>query len=156
MEKLLYAGGKKDLTLELLNTLLMSREDECFATVDLCEIDLYTGKGEFIKAGAAPAFVIRKGVIFKIQSATVPVGIINNMNAEQTSVSFEDGDVIVMLSDGVIQSCDEGAWLLELLGHDGTSRSAGELAEHIVREARTVNRRRDDISAAVMFVRELR
>ncbi|HAZ20637.1 MAG TPA: hypothetical protein DCY75_10775, partial [Clostridiales bacterium] len=58
----------KSATLEILNTVLMSKPDESYTTVDMLEVDLMEGIATFIKAGAAPTFVIRDENLFKIFS----------------------------------------------------------------------------------------
>lgn len=97
IEKLLTTGAHKNVTLELLNNLLLSKNDESFATVDLLEIDLLTGDAAFIKAGAAPAYIIRAAKLYKIASYTPPAGIIRSFSAESTRFSLEKGDTVLML-----------------------------------------------------------
>ncbi|GHV11629.1 stage II sporulation protein E [Clostridia bacterium] len=154
MEKLLGAGNEKDLTLEMLNTLLLAKNDECFASVDLFECDLLTGKGAFIKAGAAPSFIVRRGKLYKIQSATVPAGIISQMNSEQTKFDVESGDIILMMSDGIISSYEEGAWLLEMLSSPAKISSPKTLLQEIMREAVSRSKRRDDMSLLLLRVED--
>ena len=153
-EKLLSAGNQKDLTVEMINSLLISKSDECFASVDLFEADLITGKGVFIKAGAAPSFVVRNGKLFKIQSSTVPAGIIENINSEQTKFDMEDGDYILMLSDGIISTFEEGSWLLEMLGSEKSLSEPKVLLHNILREASRKNHRKDDMSVLLMKIAE--
>jgi serine/threonine protein phosphatase PrpC len=154
MEKLLGAGNQKDLTLEMLNSLLLSKSDECFASVDLFEADLITGKASFIKAGAAPSFIIRDGRMFKVQSSTVPAGIISGMNSEQTKFELEDGDYIMMISDGVISTFEEGSWLFEMLSSDRNLSDPKNLLNNILSGAAQTNQRKDDMSVLFMRVAE--
>jgi serine phosphatase RsbU (regulator of sigma subunit) len=154
MEKLLSAGNQKDLTLEMLNSLLISKSDECFASVDLFEADLITGKASFIKAGAAPSFVVRGGRLFKIQSSTVPAGIIGNINSEQTKFDIEEGDYILMLSDGIISTFEEGTWLLDLLSSEMNLRDPKTLLNGILTEAAHKNNRKDDMSVLFLKIAE--
>jgi len=154
MEKLLAAGNQKDLTLEMLNSLLLAKNDEkndeCFASVDLFEADLISGTASFIKAGAAPSFIIRDGRLFKIQSSTVPAGIIPGINSEQTKFELEIGDYILMLSDGIISTFEEGAWLFEMLERQNLS-DPQNLLDNILSEAAKRNPRKDDMS--ILFMR---
>ena len=156
MEKLLAVGNQKDLTLEMLNSLLLAKNDECFASVDLFEADLVTGKASFIKAGAAPSFVIRDSRLFKIQSSTVPAGIISNMNSEQTKFDLEEGDYVLMLSDGIISTFEEGTWLIEMLSSEKNLREPKMLLNNILKQARDKNIRKDDMSVLFMKVAEER
>ena len=157
MEKLLSAGNQKDLTLEMLNSLLLAKNDECFASVDLFEADLVvTGRASFIKAGAAPSFVVRNNKRFKIQSSTVPAGIISNMNSEQTKFDLEEDDCVLMLSDGIISTFEEGSWLMELLSSEKNLREPKTLLNNILKQAGEKNVRKDDMSVLFMRIAEER
>lgn len=152
MEKMLAAGTKKSVILELLNTVLLSQSGENFSTVDLLETDLLTGRCSFIKAGAAPTYIYRSGKLFKIFSATPPVGILSSFTAESTRFDVRPGDLIFMLSDGVVQNGEDGAWLAELVRLDKTS-DPSSLAARILERAAEINTRSDDASAAVIRIK---
>ncbi len=152
IEKLLSTGAHKGATLELLNNLLLSKNNECFATVDLLEIDLLEARASFIKAGAAPAFVVRSAKLYKISSETPPAGIINAFSAENTSFSLCSGDVILLLSDGIIEGFDSTPWLAEILGfHRGGD--IAELASKILARAKELALHDDDMSVVAVRVR---
>ena len=151
IEKLLTTGTHKAVTLELLNNLLLSKNDECFATVDLLEIDLLTGEASFIKAGAAPAYIVRSTKLYKIASSTPPAGIIQGFSAENTRFSLQSGDMILMLSDGIIQTFDENAWLCEMLAFENEDNPA-RLANRIINKAGKMNIREDDMSCAAIKI----
>lgn len=151
LEKMLTAGTAKNICLEMLNNLLLSKNDETFSTVDLLEIDKLTLSANFIKAGAASSFVLRKNHLYKISSETPPVGIIPAFSAESTRFSLERGDVIFIVSDGVVQSDDDGIWLSELIRLDSKNEPA-LLASKLIDRARCINDRRDDATACVIRV----
>ena len=153
LNTVLTAGVTASTALKMLNSVVRARGTECSATVDLAEIDLLTGKARFIKSGAAPSFVVRGGRLFRLQSKTVPIGIIRALDAEIISFDVEPGDIVVMLSDGVTRSFEEAPWLCEMLSEDGlTGRSPEELAGLIVRRAEE-NGSRDDITAGIVKIR---
>lgn len=152
LEKMLTAGVKRSAILELLNTVLLSQSGEYFSTVDLLEVDQLNGRCLFIKAGAAPTYIFRGGKLYKIFSATPPVGILNAFTAESTRFDARPGDVIFMLSDGVVQGSEDGVWLAELIRMDKTG-DVSRLAEEVVRKARELNERADDATAAVIRIR---
>lgn len=151
LEKLLRAGTSKTVCLEMLNNLLLSKNDETFSGIDLLEIDKLTGCAYFIKAGAAPSFVLRNSRLYKICSETPPVGIIPAFSAESTRFSLEKGDIIIMLSDGVISSDSDGVWLSELI-HLDRDNEPSFLASSLIEKARSINARLDDASACVIKV----
>lgn len=151
IEKLLTTGAHKTVTLEMLNNLLLSKNDESFATVDLLEIDLLSGEASFIKAGAAPAYILRASKLYKIASFTPPAGIIRSFNAENTKFTLEKGDTVMMLSDGIVQSYDEVPWLCELLSAD-KGEDPARLAERVLNKARRINLREDDMTCVAVRV----
>lgn len=151
LENMLSSGTKKSIILELLNNVLLSRSGESFSTVDLFEADLLTGKCCFVKAGAAPTYILRGSKLYKIFSATPPVGIISGFTAESTSFDVEPGDVIIMMSDGVVQNNEDSAWLAELIRVD-TAKDPSVLAKTILDKSKEINSRADDMSVAVIKV----
>ena len=153
LERLIKSGADLECALKMLNQIIRSTSRECSATVDIAEIDLMTGEARFIKSGAAPSFVIRDGSIFRLQSKTVPIGIIRALDAEMIRFDIREGDTVVMVSDGAARSYDEVPWLLDMMTHDEDVLSGEEnkAAEKIVREARRRGSA-DDITAGIVRV----
>ena len=151
VEKLITSASPEDITIEMLNNFLISKDNECFSTIDLLEIDKLESKASFIKAGAAPAFIIRNGKLHKISSNTPPVGVLYSMTAEKTTVHLEKNDVIVMMSDGIISNGELAPWLMELFTYelDGTPNV---MADKIISRAVKECGRGDDMSVAVMRI----
>lgn len=151
LEKMLPSHTKKTVVLELLNNALMSRSTESFSTVDLLEADLLSGRCTFLKAGAAPTYILRSGKLYKIFSATPPVGIISGFTAENTRFDVEEGDVIIMMSDGVVQNNEDSAWLAELIRFD-TTKDPSVLSKVILDKSCEINTRADDMSVCVIKI----
>ncbi len=153
LREYIEGGAELESALKLLNRILRDVGRECSATMDICEVDLYTGEARFIKSGAAPSFVLRGGSIYRLQSKTVPIGIIRALDAEMIKFDIERGDTIVMLSDGAARSYDEVPWLLDMMVTDDVILHGGEreAAMAIVSEA-AVRGSRDDITCGVMRV----
>lgn len=151
IEKLVLSHLERDITIEILNNYLISKDTECFSTVDLLEIDKVEAEASFIKAGAAPAFVIRYGKLHKISSCTPPAGVLYNMTAEKTLIKLQKEDVVVMMSDGIMENSDVAPWLMELFTYS-LEGSASEMAEKILSSACSINGRKDDMSIAVIKI----
>lgn len=100
LQKMLECGADSALSVKMLNTFLRSKGYECFATVDIFSLDLYTGEAFFIKGGSAPSHLFRAGCEYTMASATAPVGIIREVYAERIAFDAMPGDRIVMKSDG--------------------------------------------------------
>ena len=153
LERLLTAGATMETALKMLNSVIRAGCDECAATVDLCEIDLVTMEARFVKSGAAPSFVIRDGSLFRLQSKTVPIGILRALDAEMIRFTVQPGDVVVMLSDGIARSYEECPWLLDFLStdedvqHGDVQRAAEKIVEQAAARGAT-----DDITAGVMRI----
>ncbi|MBR5460779.1 MAG: SpoIIE family protein phosphatase, partial [Clostridia bacterium] len=145
LEKLLRCVQDTGVTVELVNRMLLCREDECFTTLDLLEIDLYEKTASFIKAGASTSFIFRDGKCYRINSQTPPAGIIHDLKAEQTTVHLRDGDTIILLSDGILDADDEP----ELI-----NGSSSEISQEILKLSLLRYSARDDMSVAVIKVLE--
>lgn len=104
LEKLLTVGAEKENALRMLNKALLKNKNEVFATVDLLEIDRVYSEATLIKVGAAPTLLIRNGECIKLESKTPPAGIMQQVIAEKKRIRLEKGDLLVMLSDGVLQT----------------------------------------------------
>ena len=153
LERMLRAGAGMETSLRMLNQILRSAGRECPATVDAAEIDLTSGEARFVKSGAAPSFVLRDGSIFRLQSKTVPIGILRALDAEMIRFDVRQGDTVVMVSDGAAKSFDEEPWLLDLLTSDEEILSGDEkrAAMTVVSEA-ALRGSKDDISCGVFRI----
>lgn len=154
LEKLIRSGAEMETALKMLNRILRAAGRETSATVDIAEIDLVTGEARFVKSGAAPSFVLRDGSIFRLQSKTVPIGIIRALDAEMIRFDIAPGDTIVMVSDGAARSYEEVPWLLDMMTADDTVLYGNEkeAAAKIVGEAARRGSM-DDITCAVLRIR---
>ena len=153
LEKLLLAGCPMKSALELLNCFVRGSSGECFTTVDLMEADLYTKRARFIKSGAAPSFIVRRGQLYRLHSKTVPVGIMQTLDAESIAFDLMEGDRIIMMSDGVTGSYEDCPWLYELLGEGLLSIDSPTAAARYIGEAAVKNTGKDDdITVCVLEV----
>ena len=155
LSKILSATDKCDISLDMLNAFLRNKGGgsmhECSATVDLLQFDLITGKAQFYKGGAAPSYIYRDGSLFKLRSNTVPLGIIKELDTKKIAIDTSEGDIIVMVSDGVTQSKEECPWLFDLLKANVKTESLASIADMIVKRAKYEGSA-DDISVVVMKV----
>ena len=153
LEKMLRVGNSVASGIEMLSALARADSEEGFTTLDLFEFDRISGRGSFIKSGAAPSFVKRGTKLFKIRSKTFPLGILEDVDAERTTFDCEDGDKIIILSDGVTEDIEEPLWLCEFLTTaDLTSPTA---SEDILAEAKKHTLCKDDMTAAVIMVKKI-
>lgn len=153
LEKMLSAGNRKSVTLKLLSNFIRGRAEECHCTVDLLEVDLYSGSACFVKCGATPSYVLREGNIFKIDVSSMPIGLTREINAEEISMILRTGDVILQTSDGVAGCLEDALWLPELFA-SLAGKSVQEIAGAI--HARTLAEKgsSDDITVLVTRIEE--
>ena len=158
LRKMLSAGNRLEPTLRMLNSVLRARgsrsEDECSATVDLLRLDLYSGELTLVKSGAAPTFVLRGENVIKLASPSLPIGILRAPDSKQMSLNCEDGDLVVMLSDGAMKNGDDCTYITKLLSEKKIARmSTQEIADKIIERVRAEGDvPSDDVSAVVVRV----
>lgn len=116
MEKLLEAGFALESAAEMLNDLLLVQtENTRTATLDVCEINLYSGHSIFLKAGAPASFIKRGKYVKRISESTLPLGLFSDARQSRKAFDLKEGDYVILLSDGV-QDCfleEEGITYLE-------------------------------------------
>ena len=105
LEKFLEAKFDKELALKTINSILMLKSnDEMFTTFDISLLDLYSGKLQIIKTGAPATFIKKKDRVEMINSQSLPVGILKDVDFNVYEQYIEDGDIIIMMSDGVLEA----------------------------------------------------
>lgn len=140
MEEFLESGFDKDISIKLINSVLVLKSlDESFSTLDMCVIDLYDAYAEFIKIGAVATFIKKDKIIDTIHSTSLPVGIFNNVDMEISKRKLKENDLIVMITDGVIDSnenlVEKEKWVENILKNykGGTPQ---EIANYILKKAK--------------------
>lgn len=105
VEELVKTGFDQEMAVRLVNAYLAERNrGEHFTTLDMLLLDLYTGVGHLVKYGAATTYICRGNWMECVKSTSLPVGIVENAGCECSSKKYYTGDVIVMVSDGVLDS----------------------------------------------------
>lgn len=109
MEEMLGVGMEEEVCIQLLDSILsFQSEKEKYATLDFFQLDLFAGVGSFFKMGACPCLLKRKDQVEVIETQRTSVGI----SVIKDKVPFyrkkmESGDLLVMFSDGVLDSMPE-------------------------------------------------
>lgn len=160
MEELLTAGFPMEMAIQMLNTaLVMGREEVYFSTVDMCVFDLYEGSCELLKAGASTTFIRYSDRIEKITSATLPIGVIQNIEIDCISRELHDGDFVIMVTDGVTDALPVGEQesLIGTFIKGTRSQNPKEMAHYILEQVLewTGEAPMDDMTVIVIGVWEL-
>jgi len=159
IEKFTGAGFSRTTAINTVNSIMSLKfsEDEKFSTVDLSAIDLYSGEVDFMKVGAVASIVKSGDTIDIIKSRSLPIGILDEADIEIHSKKIKNGDLIVMLTDGVTD-CDEESsgkidWILDYLCRNDNV-SPEEISKGIINEAKRIgkNKIKDDMTVMVSRV----
>ena len=154
LENLLVSGFDKKTSIELINSSLINNNEEIFATLDIAIVDLYKGNIEFIKSGACPTYIKNNKKVQVIKANSLPAGIINDTNLQSFDRDIASGDIMIMCSDGVLDSNIEyknkELWVKYLL-EDMESTNTKKIADLILNEAidNTYGVAKDDMSVVV-------
>lgn len=152
-ETLIKAGVGFDTALRLINTALMAKSsDESLSTLDIVSIDLFTGKTEFRKAGAAGSFIKRGRRVDYYEEISLPVGIMNGSSFAYFDHNLKENDMIVMVSDGAT-ACGTD-YIKELIANFEDD-DPSFLAKEIVNEAKKQRSdgHEDDVTAVVLKIK---
>jgi stage II sporulation protein E len=153
-ESLLKAGIGFDSMLQTVNSALIAKSgDESLATLDIACIDLFSGRAEFLKAGAACTILRRGRKSEIIEASSVPVGIMPQVEFAAYHRDLSPGDVMVLVSDGVTASGQE--WLEDMVLHWDEEENPNLLAQRIIDEAkkRRSDGHEDDITALALVLK---
>lgn len=135
LEELLNAGFPKDTALQMVNNaMVMGREEVKFSTIDMAQYDLYTGKCELAKAGASITFIKRKDKVEIIKSTSLPIGVVSKVDIDYTECQLSDGDMVIMVTDGVMDALPVGEQelLMQMIIQGTSLNNPKELAHHIL------------------------
>lgn len=116
MEEFLKTGFSKSTSVKLINSsFLYNFTSDRTSTVDLGILDLKNGELEILKKGACPTYIKKKtGEIVIIRSTSFPVGIIDDSD-KTAKINLDEGDLLVMLSDGIYNAVDSEDWIAKAL-----------------------------------------
>lgn len=139
LEEFLQSGFDKDTAVKIINSILVLKSvDDAFATIDLSVVDLQSGEAEFMKVGAIPTYIKREDRVEMVKSASLPAGILQNIDMELAHKKLCSGDFIIMMTDGILDSSADKSsresWMAEFIGNI-KSANPQEIADLILDEA---------------------
>lgn len=143
-----YKAGFDSSTIMLaVNKLLSSSSSEQFSAIDVCIIDLVSGKLEIIKLGSSPTIIKNREVSEIIASENLPLGIIESLKPSANVRFLTAGDVVVLSSDGVYDAFESEADFVSLVNSEKIVNLT-MFSENIIEEAtfRSGGKRNDDMT----------
>ena len=139
----------------MLNSVLVFQEDkQLFSSMDLSVIDLYSGICEFIKIGASSTFIKRGRKVECVTSGSLPMGVFPELDCESVCRNVFDGDVIVMMTDGVVNCFPHGNETICDLLSEMDAANPNAMAAEILNEALDLpsKMQQDDMTVLVCMV----
>ena len=158
LERLLTSGFNKETSIELINNAILNTNEEIYATLDIAIIDLYKGNIEFIKNGACPTYIKNKKRVQILKTISLPAGALEEIKLTTYDKDIQSGDILLMCSDGVLDSNVEyknkELWLKYLL-EDMEAQNPQKMADIILSEAEDNNYgiNKDDMSVIVCSIK---
>ncbi|MDE7284452.1 MAG: SpoIIE family protein phosphatase [Lachnospiraceae bacterium] len=157
MERFMEAGFRKEMAIQIINGALSAREQEQnMSTLDICELNLYTGGCDFIKVGAACTYIKRGNMVDRLSAENLPLGIFGQIEPEVVHRQLQDGDYVIMLSDGILDAVSQGAgeeFMPEVIGRISNTNPyeiANQILGYCIRQSR--GHVRDDMTVLVIGI----
>lgn len=111
LERMIKAGYDLATSVSIINHLLILRnQDDMFVTIDMVVVDLFSGQLEFVKVGSAPSFIKHGREVEIIHNRTLPVGVLSEVDIESDRRMLQEGEVLIMATDGVLDVQRTVAW----------------------------------------------
>jgi stage II sporulation protein E len=162
IEKFSRTGFNRQTAINTVNSIMTLKfsAEEKFSTVDLGNIDLYTGEAEFMKVGAVASFIKSGNKIEVVRSKTLPMGVLDKVDIDITRKKVKNGDIIIMLTDGILDYSNEAAgrvdWVVDFLQNNICS-SPKELVDELIEKAKELSggKVKDDMTVIVSKVYSL-
>ncbi|EOT2959587.1 stage II sporulation protein E [Clostridium perfringens] len=159
IEKFMEVGFDEKIAIDAVNAIMSIKfsEDEKFSTLDMNKIDLYTGNAKFMKVGAIESFIKRGNKVEVINSNTLPFGVLEEPDVDTVEKQVGNGDVIVSISDGILDVKNDGSfdttWLIEFL-KSTKYRQPKDLSIAILEKAKELSggKAKDDMTVVVSKV----
>ena len=152
-ETLYKSGLSKQGSLDLANKMLSACSNESFSSLDSAIIDLFSGHCDIIKIGATYGFLISANNVRVLENKSLPLGILEEVVPDMFSIELTEGDMLVIISDGISDAFFSSTDTVEFLEREVT-RNPQTLADKLLNYALTQSNgiASDDMTAIVVKI----
>lgn len=160
LESIVEAGFDQKLAIDTINSALYLRnQEENFTTLDICIFDTFSGEMTFSKIGAVSSYIKRGWELIKIESGTLPAGILDRIEVKTRTINLKKDDFVIMFSDGIMEMSmeidDREEWLRQILQNCSFDK-AGDMLDYIQEKILNNNGEiNDDLTIVVMKIEEV-
>lgn len=137
IENFYRAGFDNDIILNSVNKLLTINSEETFSALDICVIDFKKEIIDFIKLGAPIGFIKKDLKVEVIESGSLPIGILEEITPATTKKVIEGDEIIILVSDGVIENFKSDEKLTEFISGLNTVNPQ-TICDRIIEECKKV------------------
>lgn len=155
MENCIDAGFDEKASIDLINSAYIAGGGTGNpVTMDMSVIDCQSGYMHCIKLGAVSTFIKRDKWVEMIQSTTLPIGVLEQVDYDCTTKKLYDGDYVVMISDGILDNipCVDKEEKVAQMIHSLEVREPSAMAEEILSRSLAYNdmKAADDCTVVVL------
>ncbi len=153
IESFYKAGLDSELILSTVNKLLAINTEDSFTALDVSVIDLNSCSADFIKYGSPYGFIVSPNGVRIIEGNSLPLGIINELKPSVANAPLSDGDVIVLVTDGVSDAFGSSSEVIDYL-RSVPAKNPQTLANGLLSHAVQLNggERKDDMTVLAVRV----
>ena len=153
IESFYKAGLSSPLILCTVNKLLSINTEDSFTALDLSVVDLKTLSADFIKYGSPYGFIVNDQGIKIVEGNSLPLGIIDELKPSVCTAPLIDGDMIVLVSDGISDAFGSSGEMIDFLRAQ-TAKNPQSLADDILSRAIEISGglKKDDMTVLAVRV----
>ncbi len=153
IESFYKAGMNTQLILDTVNKLMAINAQDDFTAIDLSVIDLRSCTADFIKYGAPYGFIVGNNGIRIVESNSLPLGILEELKPSVCTTNLDDGDIILLITDGIADAFGSINDLIEYL-RGLTALNPQTLANDVLKKALEYSNgiKNDDMTALAVRI----
>lgn len=143
VENFYKSGFSSQTVISSVNKILLPSGEENFTTLDVCVVDTSNGTADFIKIGSSVSIIKGRNQSSLVSVDSLPLGIVGSIVPTAQKKVLSLGDVIVIASDGVVDSFDNIEDYLSYVNNEVMVNSQ-MLADNILEEVKSREKEHKD------------